>query len=157
MKKFIALIFAVLFATSAFAQNAINNPPAITYPFILGGVLKAANFNSTADQAITIVSPSPNYRVNSIIMTNPSISLTTAAGGLYSATAKGGIPIVAATQTYIALTTNAPNTTGNTLLAGQSTTSTAAFYNLSTVYLSLTTPQGAAATADVYIYIVPLP
>jgi hypothetical protein len=112
------------------------------------GKLTGANFNSTADQAITIDPPSPNYEIQSISITNPSISMTTAQGGVYTAASKGGIQLVAATQVYSALTTNAIDSTGN-------------FLNLpiinnhlmdyATLYLSLTTAQGAAATADVQV------
>jgi len=77
---------------------------------------------------------------------NASISLTTAAGGFYTAAAKGGTALVAAGQAYSALT--AAN------LAMECTLNAAAdWWAAGTpVYLSLATAQGAAATADVYVY-----
>lgn len=127
------------------------------------GWLYGANMNSTADQAIPISVPSATYVLDSIWVSNPSISLTTAVGGFYTAASKGGVTVVANTQAYSTLTTNAANTTGNAFAvtlatAGQTTafqgpTGTSA---IKTLYLSLTTAQGAAATADVRVYCVPL-
>lgn len=120
--------------------------------------LSAANFNSTADQAITLALPTgfTRYRIQSIIVSNPSISLTTAVGGIYTAAAKGGIAIVAASTAWSPLTNSTAGTSGSvfqpTVVNGAT-----AFYNSTTLYLSLTTPQGAAATADVTIIIQPLP
>jgi hypothetical protein len=120
--------------------------------------LSAANFNSTADQAITLALPTgfTRYRFQSIITSNPSISLTTAVGGIYTAAAKGGIAIVAASTAWSPLTNSTAGTSGSvfqpTVVNGAT-----AFYNSTTLYLSLTTPQGAAATADVTIIIQPLP
>jgi hypothetical protein len=55
------------------------------------GKLSGANFNVTTDQAITISVPSGAYFVSSIAITEPSVSMTTAAGGFYSAASKGGV------------------------------------------------------------------
>jgi len=121
-------------------------------PRRLIGKLIGANMNSTADQAITIVDiadyPSSKYIITStdIYVTNASISLTTAAGGIYTAASKSGA-IVSAAQTYSALTTSNKYIRAN--ITGDATTDLLAF---STLYLSLTTPQGAAATADIYIF-----
>lgn len=102
-----------------------------------------ADFNTTADQAIAMCSAS--YVVTAVIVTNPSTALTAAQGGVYPATGKGGTPVVAATQTYTdasvaasvqTCTLNAPKVRNTQ----------------STLYLSLTTAQGAAATADVYVF-----
>lgn len=151
MKHFIALFLSLLFSTSVFADS-FSYP--VTYPFVLAGVLKGANFNSTADQPIILTTSSANFRIQSIIVTNPSMSMSTAVGGFYITTAKGGTPIVATSQVYSALATNAANTAGNMLVLA---TPASTQYNTSTVYFSLTTAQGAAATADIYVYIQPLP
>lgn len=110
------------------------------------GSLRGANFNSVADQAITIASGITAFQVTSIVATNCSTSLTTAVGGFYPTTAKGGTPIVAAIQAYSALTGAAvllPTTVAATPLVTR--------YAISTVYLSLTIAQGGAATCDVYV------
>jgi hypothetical protein len=66
------------------------------------GRLTTANFNTTADQPITI--NATKYVVRRIVVTNCSASLTLAAGGFYTATSKGGTAVVAAAQLYSALT-----------------------------------------------------
>ncbi len=127
------------------------------------GWLYGANMNTTADQAIPMSVPSATYMIDSIAVSNPSVSLTTAAGGLYTAASKGGVAVVANTQAYSTLTTNAANTTGNSFLLTLATAgSTTDFQGptqasaVNTLYLSLTTAQGAAATADVRVYCRPL-
>jgi len=127
------------------------------------GWLKGANFNSTSDQAIAIAVPTATYMVDSIVVSDPSVSLTTAAGGFYSAASKGGIAIVANTQAYSPLTTGAVNTTGGAMLATLAAAGTTTRFQgptqtskVTTLYLSLTTPQGAAATANVRVYCLPL-
>lgn len=110
------------------------------------GRLIGANMNSTSDQAITIASAS--YIITAIVVTNASVNLTTAAGGVYTAAAKGGTAVVAAGQVYSALTA-ATKQLALTLNDTDRRT-------VSTLYLSLTTGQGSAATADVYVYGRPL-
>ncbi len=113
------------------------------------GKLIGADMNVTTDQAITIQGLGDQfskYVVERIVVTNASISLTTAAGGVYTAASKSGA-IVAAGQVYSALT--AATKYVALTLTGASLTDV---LTVSTIYLSLTTGQGAAATADVYIY-----
>lgn len=116
---------------------------------ILLGELISANMNSTADQQIVIFSAPAKYIIRRIVVTNASISLTTAVGGIYPQVSKGGTAIVANSQAYsglnattkfIDLTIASGYTSGGSILTAKS------------IYLSLTTPQGAAATADVYVY-----
>jgi len=108
------------------------------------GQLRGANFNVTTDQAIAINATA--YQITSIIVTNCSTSMTLAAGGFYPAASKGGTPIVAATQVYSALTGS--TITLNTTIAA---TPLITRFTVSTIFLSLTTAQGAAATCDVYV------
>lgn len=122
-----------------------NNAGRLPGEMCLGGLV-GANMNSTADQSITISSAS--YVITAIIVTNASISLTTAAGGIYTAASKGGTAVVAAGQVYSALTA-ATKQLALTLNDTDRRTVTA-------LILSLTTAQGSAATADIYIYGRPL-
>jgi hypothetical protein len=108
------------------------------------GSLKGANFNSTADQAIPI--GAPKYIIRKIVVVNASTSLTLAAGGIYTAASKGGTAIVSAVQLYSALTASTKFI--DLTLAGILGTDVR---TESTLYLSLTTAQGSAATADVFI------
>ena len=112
-------------------------------PFMLGRLL-SANMNSTSDQAIYVVSS--NYVLYGILVTNASTSLTTAAGGVYTAASKGGTAIVASTQVYTALTGSTKALWLTIAAAGQDKLTAAP------IYLSLTTGQGSAATADAYVF-----
>jgi hypothetical protein len=161
-----ALALSLALSAPAFAQTQYQFPTTPWQAFapgkLLCGELLGANFNSTSDQAIPISVPTATYMVESIEVGNPSISLDTAVGGFYSAASKGGVAIVANSQVYSALTTHAANTTGNAMLATLATAgNTTAFQGLqqtnriSILYLSLTTPQGAAATADVRVFCRP--
>lgn len=108
-------------------------------------VLRAADMNTTADQVINL-SPK-RYIVRRVIITNASTSLTTAVGGIYTGTGKTGVALVPAGQSYAALT-GSNKFIDATLHASTSTD----HYVVTTLYLSLTTPQGVPATADIYIY-----
>lgn len=116
---------------------------------IMLGFVKGANMNVTTDQAFDM---SPgwtslfSFRITKITAEGASLSLTTAAGGIYPAASKAGTAIVAAGQAYSALTSSA--------LALDLTIAAA-----NTVYapgvqpiLSLTTGQGVAAVANFYIF-----
>lgn len=110
------------------------------------GKLIGVNMNSSAtDQLIPITRiGTQKYLITKIVVTNASISLTTAAGGVYTAASKGGTAIVAGTQAYTALTSS--TVALNLTLAVNNT------YTLNNLYLNLTTAQGAAATADIYVF-----
>lgn len=117
------------------------------------GTLKNANMNVTTDQKIPISFPSVNYEVAFIAASGASISLDTAAGGIYTAASKGGTAVVAAGQAYSTLTAAAVNSAGSNLLLTLNVPT--AEYNVSTLYLSLTTAQGAASTANFRVYCRP--
>lgn len=104
----------------------------------------AANFNSTADQALTKVGTFTQYVVSRIVVLNASISLTAAVGGVYTAAAKAGVQVIAAAQTYNGLTSGVSTLTPPLTNTDKRTEAG--------LFLSLTTPQGAAATADILVY-----
>ena len=106
------------------------------------GRLLAANMNATTDQAITL--DPGQWKIEGIYATKPSVSLTTAAGGVYTAAAKGGTAIVASGQAYSTLVAAT-----DVLAATMAATPTVSG---GTIYLSLTTAQGAAATADIFVF-----
>lgn len=113
------------------------------------GWIIGADMNSTADQAFNFAVPATaRLSLRSIVATNGSISLTTAAGGVYPAASKGGTAIVANTQVFTALTGTAATKVNLTLASAANTTA----YLATGIYLSLTTGQGAAATADLFIF-----
>lgn len=112
-------------------------------PYRLLGKIISANMNSTSDQLIAI--GSSRYFVDKVVVTNASASLTLAVGGLYTEASKGGTQVIANTQVFSALTASTKIILLPSLITGDVLTT-------SQLYLSLTTAQGSAATADVYIY-----
>lgn len=125
------------------------------------GILKNANMNSTADQVIPLSLPpvsaggSGRYNVQQVLVANPSVSLTTAAGGIYTGPGKTGVQIVSSAQAFSALTQGLVNVAGSLLVLTINLPT--AFFTVPQLYLSLTTAQGAAALADFYVTIMPLP
>jgi hypothetical protein len=132
---------------ASWGSGCVNDPglPAKGQQRVLG-TLRAANFNSTADQAISIAPGITAFQLSSILVTNCSTSLTLAAGGFYTAASKGGTVLVLAATIYTALT-------GATVLSSLTivTATLPVRYTLANIYLSLTTGQGSAATCDVYV------
>jgi hypothetical protein len=117
------------------------------------GLLKSADMNVTTDQAIQITFPTVNYEISRITASNASVSLTTAAGGIYQSPSKAGTAIVSSAQAYSTLTAAAVNAAGSAL--DLTLNAPTALFNVRTIYLSLTTAQGAASTADFRVYCVP--
>lgn len=121
--------------------NVLTPPPTDLIAY-----LKSANFDITTDQAFNVLT-NAKYRVTKIVGLNTSVpGMNTAVGGIYTAASKGGSALVANSQVYTGLT--------NALTALDLTL---ALPNLVLVagtplYFALTTPQGAAATADLAVY-----
>lgn len=141
---------AQLAAIATFYAGSVIPPPILTNAPIMGSltqlfVLNGANMNSTADQAFTQQFQFSKYVVSFVVAANPSLSLTTAAGGIYTGASKGGSAIIPASQVYSGLKTASDAINPQVATAGQQ------LLSQSGVYLSLTTPQGAAATADLFI------
>ena len=169
MRRYAPAVLALFAVTVAVAQRPM---PGVALPGAAGpsgvtgpsgpsgpinspaGQLVGASFNSTADQGIPITIPAgyTKYLIQSIAVYNASTSLTTAAGGLYPTTSKGGTAFVASGQTYSSLT-GSTISLNLTLTGAVSTTPLSA----TTLYLSLTTPQGSAATANVVVNVNFLP
>lgn len=113
--------------------------------------LTQADFNDTGDQPIVLPSSLNFFQLTGIVLAGASTSLTTAVGGFYPAATKGGSAIVSAAQTYSALTTSS-------LLMNATLTAYAQAQYFSrnqladwALYFSLTTPQGAAAVASIFL------
>jgi hypothetical protein len=141
--KQIASVLLLLWTSIAMAAD-ITNPQSVAGTQRVIGTLRGANFNVATDQAIPMAVAV--YQITGIVVTNCSASLTLAVGGFYPTTAKGGTPIVAATQIYSALTS------ASVLLnATVAATPLVTRFTVTPVYLSLTTAQGSAATCDIYV------
>lgn len=111
------------------------------------GRLIGADFNVTTDQQISILSGVSRYIIRRIITDNASINLTTAAGGIYTLAGKAGVTIVAAGQVYSALTAS----TKWKDLTLEAVVGTDVFTQ-ATLFFSLTTAQGAAATGNIWLF-----
>ena len=112
--------------------------------------LRNANMNVTTDQEFERLGIYSSYLITAIRCANASTSLTTAAGGIYSAASKGGDTLVAAAQAYSTLT-------GSTLGLDLTLAAVARGVRTGAPILSLTTAQGTAATADFYVLGLALP
>lgn len=125
--------------------NAGLPVPQASQAFRLIGVAKGVNANAVGDTAIPIINAS-NWTVGSVLLTNASISLTTAAAGIFTAPAAGGSAI----RTNAALSALTGPTVTNIAApaAGTSTRNSTE----QVVYFNVATAQGAAATLDVYLY-----
>ena len=108
------------------------------------GRATAVDANTTADTAI--VMESANYIIEAVVVTAATLSLTTATAGLFTAAGGAGTTLVA-DQALSALT--ASNKYDDLTLAGALATDV---YTNATLYFRIGTPQGAAATLDVFIY-----
>lgn len=114
--------------------------------------LLGANFNTTNDQQIAIPTTINKFQLTNIIVTNASLSLSAAVGGFYPQPAKGGTALVSAAQAYSSLTT-ASGLLNPTLTTYANTTAlTASILTAFSIYFALSTAQGAACTADIYLF-----
>ena len=118
-------------------QNLSSNQAIRLLAFFQG-----VNVNATGDTVLPIIDSS-TYSVSNVVMTNASISLTTAAAGVFTAPAAGGTAIVS-NAALSALT-------GSTVVSQRTVASTAAQTGQN-LYVNVGTAQGAAATVDVYVY-----
>lgn len=130
--------------------TAASAARALTSRFRMIGSIIGANFNSTADQAIAGL---PSLWIpRRIVVTNASADLSAATiplGGFYTGAAKTGTAIVAAGQSYSPLSTSAKwmdLTLAAAVLSGTDA------MTVTTIYFSLSTAHGGAATADIYVF-----
>ena len=132
--------------TGTYPNPTVATIPNSALPTGVSGVLgslRSANMNVTTDQAISIASRITAFQITSIVVTNCSATPTAAIGGFYPTTAKGGTPIVAASQAYGALS-------AATIILSPAIASNPRM-TLVNVYFSLTTGAGVASTCDLYV------
>jgi hypothetical protein len=135
------------------------------------GVLIGANMNSTADQLITLYGGS-SFIITDIVITNSSTSLTSASDlEFYSQVSRGGnssfhsgfsylnhlsgnsaLLIISDALKNLVNPTNVISLHDYFLSYGKNLDSNDQNIFGNSLYASLGTPQGVAATADIYIY-----
>lgn len=103
---------------------------------------QGVNVNATGDTVLPVINTN-SYGVSNVIFTNASVSLTTAAAGLFTAPSAGGTGIVA--NAALSAMTSAT-------VVSQRTVASTALQTGGNLYLNVGTAQGAAATMDVYVY-----
>jgi hypothetical protein len=118
-------------------QNVLSNQ-AIRLLAVATGV----NVNSTGDVAVLNIANASNWSVSNVVFTNASISLTTAAAGVFTAPGASGAIVSNAALSAL---------TGPTVVSQRTVASTATNTG-QYLYINVGTAQGAAATMDVYIY-----
>ena len=104
---------------------------------------QGVNLTAVADTAATLLNDSGNVSVQSIIVANASVDLTTAQLAVYSGPGATGTAI----KTAYALTGN--STSAKVVVTAATSTDAV---DVSQLFIRCTTAQGAAATADVFIY-----
>ena len=103
---------------------------------------QGVNLNAAGDTVLPI-NNTTSYSVSNVIVTNASTSLTTAAAGLFTAPSAGGTGIVA--NAALSACTSAS-------VVSQRTVASTAAQSGQNLYFNVGTAQGAAATADVFVY-----
>jgi hypothetical protein len=118
------------------------------------------DLNTVADYPITVpLPPTGFYRINAVFVANTgnTASLTTAKIGVFSAASGGGTAIVTSGTALSAITSNTVNTAAG--MTNLTVAQANAFWNLTTIYVRVTTGQGASAgqaQARVFIQYVPV-
>jgi hypothetical protein len=150
MRVLIACVFAIILAAADARADSFSGP--VTINNTNAGAsrvlcsIRAANMNSTADQACAIPAAVTVWTPLSVLATNCTGSLALAVGGFYPSASKGGTALVAATQVYSSL-----SSASVTLIATLAATIANTRYTINSAFLSLTTAAGSAATCDIYL------
>jgi hypothetical protein len=126
-------------------------------PRIIGYALQVNVNQTNTDTPVTLfLLPGTNFTVTKLQVNNASVSLTTATASLYTATGGGGGSgtALAADQALSALTVVGVGNANLTLASAASNTvlNTTTLGLADTLYIRIGTAQGAAATADFYIW-----
>jgi hypothetical protein len=126
------------------ASATTNHPSNLATNQALRLIASAQSVNlNTVGDTIAQILVSGRVSVQSIIVTNASVDLTTAQLAVYTGPAAGGTAV----KTAYALTSN---TTAAKVVVTAATSTDAV--TSTPLYIRCTTAQGAAATADVFIY-----
>lgn len=133
-------------------DNVVQDGGPVPYSKRVLATLLNADFNAAlVDQPILLPSTLNYFQLTDIIVAAPSTSLTLAAGGFYPQINQGGSPIVATAQTYSALTTSLLLMKPTITAYGQAQYFSRVQLANWALYFNLTTAQGTAANANIYV------
>lgn len=117
------------------------------------GVALGVNLNAVADTPVQLqLLPGANFLIDGVDVNNASTSITTAAASVWSGAAGTGVNIVTTGATNLNSLTSATKNLPMTLAATAQTTVFNQATQSNVLYFKVDTAQGAAATADVYIW-----
>ena len=127
------------------ASTQTNHPSnlATNQAYRLLASAQGVNLNAVGDTVASLVNDSGNVSVQDVIVANASTDLTTAQLAVYTGAGATGTAIKSA----YALTGN--STSAKVVVTAATSTDA---IDVDKLYIRCTTAQGAAATADVYIY-----
>jgi hypothetical protein len=137
---------------SAIAAYLATKPPS-NQEIVLQA--KGVNLNATGDTIVAVALPAgfTRYTIVGINVSHASVSLTTAHVGLFTAASQGGTAI-AAEQALSGITATAAATAANGIALALALSNI--WLSGASLFLNVGTAQGAAATADFAIRILPL-
>lgn len=137
-------------------NSIISVIPTITVPGLLQFTLKGVNFNSAnTDNSVVVPLPAgfTNFRVQNIVISSASASISTATAGVFRQT--GGTGQVIAANQALTVTQSNINTNNNGMVLTLTNASTE-FYFGGSLFFRIGTAQGSPATANVTFLINPL-
>jgi len=146
----------VSWTTDGVVQDAGVNLGSTYGTFVSG--LTNINFNATnTDNPIPINLPAgyTRYRIENILISGASGTLSTATCGVFTQPAAAGVAVVT-TGTAITVTASAADTNNNMQSLTINSQNTLALSD-TVLYFRVQTAQGSAATANVFIFYKPLP
>lgn len=141
----------------SFEARFFSQAKVLGVPRIIGYAL-GVNVNQTNTDILVnlFLLPGTNFTVTKAQVNNASVSLTTATASVYTASGgSGGSGMaLAADQALSALSTTLTGNMNMTLASAASNTilNAATLVNPTTLYIRIGTAQGAAATADFYLW-----
>jgi len=125
-----------------------NNNPVVqgSNALRLLAVAKGINANAVGDTAMQIINAT-NWTATTVVLSNASISLTTATAGIFTLPGATGVAIRTAASALTALTGPTVTNAAAATAAGIALNAT-----VQTIYFNIAVAQGAAATLDAYLY-----
>ena len=153
-----------IFTDIATALTTLGQQNMIPYPSIVTYTAKSINFNSANTDTGVALTNFPTWatrlQINTMVLSNPTGTLTTASAGLFTSTSAGGATLAANQTLTVNNTLDATNNNSQVLALTNSANTSyvlASLPHTPTIYVRVGTAQGSAATADVTLLIRLLP